>query len=237
MATYRIVTTFESVTGIPKDRVTNTLHFSTSEASHDASTGSALIGHVAAAFTTVTAPGTARPDQYLSSELSRVSLPVGRAYNPAGGSPIAQATWAGFAAAGVAGALPGEVACCLSMNADLVNVPEEAPDDADADLAPERPASRRRGRIYFGPLTSQALSGSVPERPNAVLKNILLGLGKSLAQPTNPVLTALNTGLVVRSDSGFAGAAYPVIRVSVDDAFDVQRRRGVKPTAKVVLAV
>lgn len=237
MAVYRIVSIFESVTGIPKDRVTNRLHFQTTEQAYDAATALDLIGHVAASYTTVTAPGTASPDQYLSSELSRVVLPVGKAYNPAGGSPLATATWAGFAAAGVPGALPGEVACCLSMNADLTNVPEEAVDDADVDAQPERPASRRRGRIFFGPLTSQALSGSVPERPNAVLKNILLGLGSALANPTNPTLTAVGTELVVRSDSGFAGASYPVIRVSVDDAFDTQRRRGVASTARVTLAV
>lgn len=237
MALYRIVTTFENLTGQPKDRVTNTLHFQTTEGAHDSATAAALNGHVASAYETVTAPGTAKPSQYLSAELSRVALPVSRAYNPLGGSPLAVSTWAGFTAAGVATGLPGEVACCLSMNADLTNVPEEAVDDADPDAAPERPASRRRGRIYFGPLTTQALSGANPERPNTVLKNILLGLGSFLANPTNPVLTAVVTELVVRSDSGFAGAAYPIVRVSVNDAFDTQRRRGVAPTAKVTLAV
>lgn len=236
MALYRIVTTWENLTGQPKDRVTNTLHFQTTEGALSGATGLALIGHVAAAFETVQAPGTAKPSQYLSAELSRAVMPVGRAYNPLGGSPIAQANWAGFTAAGVATGLPGEVAVCLSLNADLTNVAEEAVDDADADAAPERPASRRRGRLYFGPLTTQALSGANPERPNAVLKNILLGLGKFLATPTAGALTAVTTQLVIRSDSGFAGAAYPVVRASVDDAFDSQRRRGVKPTAKVTIA-
>lgn len=237
MATYRIVTVFSSVTGIPKDQVTNRLHFQTTEGSHDAATALALIGHVAAGYETATAPGTAKPSQYLSGELSRVTLPIGKAYNPAGGSPIAQATWAGFSAPGVAGALPGEVACCLSMNGDLTNVPEEAVDDADPDSAPERPASRVRGRIFFGPLTSQALSAAVPERPNSVLKNILLGLGTFLANPTNPTLTSVGTELVVRSDAGLSGFVTPVVRVSVDDAFDTQRRRGVRPTSKVTLNV
>lgn len=236
MATYRIVNTFHATSGIVEDDCQNVIHFQTSEGAHTNQVGSALNGHVAAAYES-SVPGPFNVSFYISAEISRVVLPTVKAYSTSGGSPIATDTWAIFSPAAGGISLPSEVACCLSMNADLTNVPEEAPDDPDADIAPERPASRRRGRLYIGPLQAQANDGATPARPSAEFQTHLRNFGNKLANPTNPILTAVAAELVVKSASGFAGASFPVIRVSTDNAWDTQRRRGRRATNRTFLAV
>lgn len=238
MAIYRVNNYFHSVTGLVKDDVVNTFHFTTTEAAHSATIAAALAGHVSAGFEAVTAPGTSKLTQFISPEISRTVKPTLKVYNPIGGSPLWVGDWPGMSAPARIYGLPGEVACCLSYNADLTNVPEEAVDDPDADTAPERPASRRRGRVYIGPLTDAAAEMSeYPIRPHSTLRNALLGFGVFLSSPTAAALTAVGTKWVVRSDSGFAGAAYPVARVSVDNSFDTQRRRGVSSTVRTFVSV
>lgn len=232
MATYKIVNHFHNVTGLPADDVVTTYHFQTTEPDYDVDTASALNGHVAASWETVGPGATGKASTWISPEISRVTKPTLKAYGTGGGSPLAVDTWAAMSAASFDQGMPGEVALCLSYNADLTDIPEEAPDDPDADIAPERPAARRRGRIFVGPLILTCATATEPVRPVSTLIADLLGLGQLLGNPTAPALTAVGAEWVVKSNSGFAAASYPVIRVSVDDAFDTQRRRGVKPLTR-----
>lgn len=116
------------------------------------------------------------------------------------------------------GALPAEVALCLSYYA-TVNQP------------------RRRGRIYFGPLAAEGLvfSGSAvggDARPAAALRTSLLLSGA--------LLRDFDTGLypwaVLHARDGNGPAATPALRpitdLWVDDSFDTQRRRGLAPTLR-----
>lgn len=237
MGTYKITNAFHSVTGLPEDDVMTSYWFETTEDGENNDTASALNGHVAAAWETVTAPGTSKPSAWISPEISRVTKPTLKAYSHLGGSPIAMDDWAGMTASNFDQGMPGEVALCLSYNADLTDVLEVAPDDPDADARPERPAARRRGRLFIGPLVLTVGTAAEPTRPIDTLRNDLLGLGVHLANPTNPVLTAVGAAWVVHSSSGFAGDNYEVVRVSVDNAFDTQRRRGVKQTNRIFQAV
>lgn len=233
MAVYRIVNIFHSTTGLPADDVHNTLHFMTAEGSHSPTTAQALNGHVAASFTASdVGSGIFSVAEYISAEISRTVLPTVKAYNPAGGSPLAVDTWAGMAAPAQDDTLPAEVACCLSFHADLTNILEEDVDDADADDRPERPASRRRGRLFIGPLTTDTATLGVPCKPSTPFITTLLFFADKLRSTSLLAGGAGNADWVIRSDSGFAGNSYEVVDAWVDDAFDTQRRRGRKATTR-----
>lgn len=238
MATYKITNAFHNVTGLPEDDVVTTYHFETDEGAYDNDTASALNGFVASCWETITAPGTSKPSEWISPEISRVNKPTLKAYGISGGSPLAVDTWAGMTASNFDQGMPGEVALCLSYNADLVDILEEAPDDPDADTRPERPASRRRGRLFLGPLVLTCATATEPSRPLDTMRNDFLGLAVKLGDSASvPALAAVNCRWVVHSDSGFAGANYPVINAWVDNSFDTQRRRGVSPTNRLSAAV
>lgn len=237
MSFYKTTQAMHSVTGMPEDDVITTYHWRTDEAGHSVVTAAALNGHVAAAWNTITAPGTSLPCDWISPEISRTILPTCKTYDEAGGSPLAVNNWLAFSGTPSAKAFPAEVAVCLSFNGDLTDIPEELPDDADPDARPERPASRRRGRIFVGPLTDQAGGSTEPVRPVAFMKNDLLGLGVFLANPTNATLTSIGTTWGVWSKEQENAPFTPIVQVSVDDAFDTQRRRGVAKTSRVIQAV
>lgn len=116
--------------------------------------------------------------------------------------------------------LPAEVSVVGSFNADISGVLEE--------VGVTRPRSRRRGRIYIGPLQD----------------NILFEAGSGICRPSNTftldLRTAMNSlrlqalsewGVWSRADA----AINEVVRVWTDDAFDTQRRRGEAATGKTFL--
>jgi hypothetical protein len=111
-----------------------------------------------------------------------------------------------------AGAFPAsqymrEIAVCLSFKADGT------------------PARRRRGRIYV-PLTV-ALSGTVSMgiRPPAAVRDRLIALADAFA-----AAGGADVSWRVRSQADQDD--YQVVRSWVDDEYDVQRRRGFRPTTR-----
>lgn len=127
---------------------------------------------------------------------------------------------------GTAVALPGEVAVCLSYRAALLSGTS---------------AARRRGRMYLGPLNTTASSVEATllnARPNLPMRQAIIACADRMAA------LALTNGWTwvvysptVAADPGVNGggefAAQTITDVWCDDAFDVQRRRGVKPTSRV----
>lgn len=108
-------------------------------------------------------------------------------------------------------ALPAEIAMCLSYRA-----------------AQESgvPVARTRGRIFIGPLSNQWLGTTVAGdvRPLAANATTLRSAGIALANAAGPDWCVWSpTTLTAR----------PIIEVSTDDAFDIQRRRGAEPTVRV----
>lgn len=87
-------------------------------------------------------------------------------------------------------------------------------------------AGRRRGRIYFGPLSSTVLDSSTGFISSSVVT--------AFATAAGALLTASNAASdwawVVWSDAG--NTAYPVVDGWVDNAPDVQRRRGARNTLR-----
>lgn len=131
-----------------------------------------------------------------------------------------------FVAAAAAPNLPSETAACLSFHGDLTGVPETA-DNPTPPPAKIRPAARRRGRVYLGPLIYGALVDNA-----GVNYDPLLG--------SNFVNTVAEHAAGLADDSGGAWVVYsptsqavfPVVGGYVDNALDTQRRRGRGPTSR-----
>lgn len=148
------------------------------------------------------------------------------------GSPDLVVDWTpGAAPAGVR-SLPSEIAVVLSLSADTTNVPER--------VGNTRPASRRRGRLFFGPLNDLALSLAADatgvQRPSDAIQDDLRTAADALENDSKNVMN-LNAGLFWSVYSTVDNAARNIVKVSTDDAFDVQRRRGPDATARQITSV
>lgn len=119
--------------------------------------------------------------------------------------------------------LPSEVAICLSFHSSY---------GSDVEFtSTTRPRSRDRGRVYIGPL----VTGVTSEEPTTLKCRV--------AQSTRETLIDRGSFLAATTPNQWcvwsrkAGLLKPVTEVSVDDAFDIQRRRGERPTLKNTASV
>jgi len=108
--------------------------------------------------------------------------------------------------------LPREVALCTSFRAEYVSGSSNA---------------RRRGRVYFGPLTDDAIGDT--GRPSELLLTALSNATETLTNDLAAIDDAV-VGLSVYSRVN--ELAYPVIAGWVDNEFDTQRRRGLRATSR-----
>lgn len=130
--------------------------------------------------------------------------------------------------------LPPEVALVATIyGAGRESVSPEVADNADpsgfddADSLRDRPMQRRTGRIYLGPFTLNAFDGATAG-PNDDVRQDLAYAFRNLQN----ALEARSTGPYMLSVwSRKNQSIYNAYSVSVDNAFDTQRRRGFKPTA------
>jgi len=115
-----------------------------------------------------------------------------------------------YAFAGGGAPCPSEVALCLSY---------ATVDNPDASLP------RRRGRIYLGPLAANAIG---EPRPGTTMRDYALDLGVALSQ----IGFGANTTWTMFSkiDNAYA----KIESIWCDDAWDTQRRRGLRPTMREV---
>lgn len=147
---------------------------------------------------------------YLSSRLAATGHQV-KFYNLPGtppNYPFDETTWA-LAAVPAGNPAPSEVALCVSFQgAKQAGTPQ----------------SRRRGRMYIGPLNQSTMGY---DRPATAMMT-------TFATTTKALVVAVNTipdhGFGVWS--GISGSWTPVTDGWVDNAFDTQRRRGVEVTAR-----
>lgn len=138
------------------------------------------------------------------------------------GSPFATRLWTLGANAFGNPALPSEVAAVLSFHSDLDGIPERDPGPPQT-----RPAARRRGRVYIGPLDRQAADSAA----NTIPVTLRSGLVDTLNAAATLLAGAASASWSVWSR---AGAAFygPMVGGWVDDAFDTQRRRGEAATIR-----
>lgn len=130
-------------------------------------------------------------------------------------------------------AIPAEVAIVLSLRSETrASELTEAPND-DEDAVPDRPKARHTGRLFIGPLCRMALGASV-ENEIRVAANLrtVLAEGASVLQADAAVGEA-EWCIWSRAD----GVLRPVHEVVVDDAFDTQRRRGLRATTSTSLVI
>lgn len=223
-----VTVTFPAITGLARDNVVNSFTFSQA--------GGILPGDMDDIFTAlnqfyeaVDALVLNPVISYIGPAVSRSAPVVVRFYDIDGhlngspaGSPVRinASDWSPGASASATG-LPSEVAVCLTAYADF---------GSDVEFGPgTRPRARDRGRVYIGPLNTTAQTTAIGRtRPDPALLTNLAEAGARLARaPMGP-------DWVVWSRR--AAAVKNVTSVSVDDAFDTQRRRGIAPTAKVTRA-
>lgn len=118
-----------------------------------------------------------------------------------------------FASACTGNSLPSEVAICLSFQAEKLS---------------GDPQSRRRGRVYFGPIS--ATYSDAQGRPSSGLRTGINNFGKNLLAGG----TGAGTTYLWEVWSTVNEAPVAVANGWTDDAFDIQRRRGVKPLGRLV---
>ena len=183
--------------------------------------------------------GMGQLSNYIGGQISRSDpvvvkhwdLPSSRA---ALGNPIRTSNWMGLGApASGYVSLPREVACCVSFRGSYGTRLEDLPFAPAGPAGDQHPRARVRGRIYVGPLITAVMdrTANTPgtQRIDPDFCSLLANLGAEYLGSTgsdpdgNPVAD-IPWRHVVFSQTEWA--ATDVNRYDVDDAFDVQRRRG-----------
>lgn len=221
---YHTVVKLPAKTGIPADAVENTFSWTMP--------GVLLLTDIteihsalAEFYNTAPAGGTHPVSGWLSPTIDRGALKgVMTTYEiPAVpgplGAPVDVSTFT------IGGAIPGngfpsELACALSFHGDYAGVAEFG--------THTRPRARHRGRIYIGPLVNATavydIDGTTGRAsPSAGLRFDLAAVAARLRDRVNSVWAVWS-----RTDN----TLYPVLNGWVDDAFDIQRRRGEKAISR-----
>jgi hypothetical protein len=131
-----------------------------------------------------------------------------RVYALTGGQPLYSKAYPAYVFTATTG--PGEVAICLSY--------ASAPNW-------ESTTARRRGRLFLGPMASLYVGGP---RPIQSFINQTLELGQALG------VVGAGVGASWMQFSQVDQVATAIATISVDDAWDTQRRRGLSPTNRTV---
>lgn len=201
MAQIRAQVVFQGGSNLPEDRFVNTFHFVTSGdfASTRASVSSALAAFYGNAAGSVSS--------YLSEYVARTySIKL---YDLADAEPRQPTVTGHTMATYPAGALwlPEEVAVTASFRGD------------------QPYTARRRGRVFIGPVNSNALSSGSTSTPTRVATGFRSALNTAMTG-----LKAASVGWSVYSRA--SGLFVPVTNGWVDNAFDTQRRRGIAQNAR-----
>jgi hypothetical protein len=209
-APIRLTVTLPSLDGVSKNSVK--MDFNFADDVFD------VMGAVAAFFT-VAAPGaTNAAGKWISAFYSRAnlactiqkySLTAPLAGTGVSGPPLLTQGFTLPVALG--SSAPQEIAVGLSYHATYSSIPEHGPHS--------RPKARYRGRIYFGPVVTTAMTQDGTTKRCFVAPTVVTDLKAAAAklladQPTWGVYSRVDR--IIR----------PVVGGWIDDEFDVQRRRG-----------
>lgn len=245
---YAVEMKLHSKSGVPANDVVNTF----SVVGPDAPTGPQFDTLEAAVmrFYNHQATGAANAlRQYLSGSINQTGHAINIYRRPDApgslGSPVKAYAGLGFDTA-PAGSIPEEVACCMSLQTDLVlaetapgidsSIPtSEAARDAGAPefhSGHDRLQSRFRGRIYLGPFNSGVLATDTNGRSEP-----LLSFRTDLTLIAEAFVADLGAdwGWEVFSRRAWAGSL--VTHGYIDDAWDTQRRRGQKATTRTTFVL
>lgn len=212
----RVIVTLPAASGVGRDAVVTDFTFSSATPN--------VLTALAAFYNTTHPTWATAVSGYLSPTLSRATgagvfhvydLSVPLTSGGPAGPPIQTATWTLGGGGGTP--LPSELAVVLSYHAADTSIPEHAPG--------ARPRSRYRGRCYIGPLTTTALNqDATSHRPT-----VLQAVRETITASAVALLAAEPTWSVwSRKDK----MQRTVVGGWVDDAWDVQRRRGEDPVVR-----
>lgn len=126
--------------------------------------------------------------------------------------PISDNPWT-LQSGGTGDDLPPEIACCVSFQAS----PQSG-----------IPQGRRRGRVYIGPLKVSAID---EERFAAATLTLLANAAETMANSLN------TNGCPLGVYSPTDAQLYLADEIWVDDAIDIQRRRGVAAVSRTVRTI
>jgi hypothetical protein len=208
MPVIRAMVCIPKTSGIPRDAVTNTLYFNGIDTT--STTLAAIAGGLDGAYLNMRG--------YLSNKLN-LALAVYKFYDmsqPEPRPPLAQTPMVLSGGTASTSSLPPELAIVVSFKgAPFAGVPP----------------SRQRGRVYLGPLGHLGVidTAGYPENMAATVQSAAVGFGDSLLSASD---ASPNYTWVVRSTVGATPGVWPVVAGWVDNAFDIQRRRGVTSTVR-----
>jgi hypothetical protein len=218
MPNIRVQHTFQDVSGLSEDRYVNTFHFNVPAVNlAEAPTVSAAIKGF---WTIVPSTAAVALKTFMGDQTDGPGATI-KMYNLEESPPrtvIFEETY-NPAAMGGGGNLPAELAVCLSYTAPSFS---------------GIPAASRRGRIYIGPLSVAAMGVAVAGKDRMVDSGMMSCLKGAAAQMASVCATA---GWSWGVYSPTTLALYEIDNVYVDDAFDIQRRRGSRPTMRSPLAI
>jgi hypothetical protein len=224
--------------GMPADDAINTFVFQDSAALSDAAGLAGDVNPFLQAFYNTGAPALCN---FISTSVARgagvtktvfYELAVTGSVTPRLplGGPISTVTWT--LGAGVGPDLPREVAAVLSFAGPHAGIAEDVPGGIPGPKGDTHPAARHRGRVYLGPLTT-GTSGPGVNGPGLTVA--FCGFAAAAA------------GTMMGAIDGIAGGThswcvwsrkddhlYPITQGWMDNAFDVQRRRGIKATVRTL---
>jgi len=219
MTILRVQTIIPNDTLLPEDEAVNTWHFLTvgvatpTAAANDAVT---QLGVFWAAIDANIANTTTTPMRFKVYDLQDVPPRI----------PILETTLSLTPSASTA--YPNEVACCLSYRAE--------------NLSGANPA-RRRGRIYIGPLTTNAGTvGTGDVRVSSTLRSALANAASDIivAGQTDDARWVVFSPTLAGPPPWDAGtleaSSADVVAGYIDDAFDTVRSRGLRPTTRTVFS-
>lgn len=216
-----------STTGLPADTVINdfAFRFTGGGAPTDAELD-ILLGDVDAFYNDIPTGQTQTIAKYLGESISRAVTHEMQFFNIAApGSPRYTSSWLGPAAPATPNTnMPTEVAGVLSFHGDLTGVLEES--------GATRPRARRRGRVYIGPLTGDAIT-TADDSP--LLGTGFLNVARAAAVDLADEAAAHDFTWSVYSRTNVE--LYAVVGGWTDNAPDTQRRRGREATARTVYTI
>jgi hypothetical protein len=225
-----VTVNFPHHSGLARDQVVNTWTFA-AEADLDAGALTTIESALTDFYNGSTVAGSGLTvASFIGPTMSRTIAPTFKHYDLDGhlngtavGSPVRVQSMALLGAGNGGTGLPAEVACCLSYHSAF---------GTDAEFGPgglTRPRSRDRGRVFIGPLSA---TGCITQEATTLRPRVSDSLQQTLIDAGRRLFSfpSLPASWVVWSRK--AAAVHNVIQISVDDAFDTQRRRGERPNVR-----
>lgn len=208
MPTYRLQTSLFDRSGLPRDEYVSSVHVAFPATATTIQLDNCL-GAMQNFYTAIAS--------YLSPTI-RYADHTSKAYllgAPLKSPPVDSRTWT-FGVAPGGQALPNEVASCLSFH---------------GSVQPGVAAQSWRGRIFIGPLnTSCVATGGTNSNMNVAFRTAVLDAAADMAALLNA-----DGKWVIASKK--LHEVFPVANFSMDDAWDTQRSRGLRPNTREARAI